>query len=738
MPMECVEGSVVSTVYRNSENGYSVIEVALGRRSITVVGILPELSPGEQGKFEGEYVNHPKFGKQLKCSSFELQKPTTLLGIERFLGSGLISGIGPSTAQKITRHFGKETLTVLSEHPERLSELKGLGKKRIQTIIESFHEHMRVREAMIFLQSYGIPATLCIRIAKYYGERTSTVIRENPYCLCSDIQGVGFLTADRIAAALGTPPDSPNRIRAALQYTLTDFALSQGHCYLPRNLLLERTVSLLQVEEGLIRRELSTLILDRTLVCEKGAEDAPVFLARYYDAEFEVSRTLLDLLSSVPRGSRNGADRKIDTFQKNRGIVFSPMQREAILCALEFGVLVITGGPGTGKTTIINGIISLLSREGPVLLAAPTGRAAKRMSEATGMEARTIHRLLEYSREEESFARDENYPLDCACLIVDEMSMVDLMLMRGLLKAVSPGTRLILVGDKDQLPSVGAGNVLGDILQSSVIPVIRLTDIFRQSGESRIVVNAHRILHGEMPLWNESGSDFFYERQSMPLQCAETVVELVRKRLPAYMHYTDGERMRLIQVLTPTKKGDCGVASLNTLLREVLNPPAPGKREFVWGDLLFREGDKVMQTRNNYDLVWVHEKSGEEGEGVFNGDIGFIQDLDPEKHTLSVLFDDERLVAYSPEDLQDLDMAYCLTIHKSQGSEFPVVVIPVMPGPMMLLTRNLFYTAVTRARSLVVLAGQESVVAQMVHNDHITARYTRLASRLREEGAAGK
>ena len=735
--MEQVEASVLGTVYRNDENGYSVVMARMGRSEITVVGVLPELTAGEQAVFSGEWVEHPQYGRQLKCSACQLQKPTTLLGIERYLGSGLIHGVGPSTAKLIVQHFGEETLTVLSEHPERLQEVPKMGKKRWIQIAESFREQQQAREAMVFLQSYGIPANLSVKISRLYGERTPDVIRQNPYRLCEDLEGVGFLTADRIGTALGIAPDSEYRIQSAVKYVLRDAAASMGHVYLPRRELTLRAAQLLHVEEALCHRQIQQLALSRDVVLQGGdGEEERVYLPAFDAAEREVAQRLCELMASLAPVKSRGAHRDIDRFEKERGIRFSEKQREAIISALEQGVLVITGGPGTGKTTIINCIIRLLASEGEVVLCAPTGRAAKRMTEATGYESKTIHRLLEYGGEEGSFARNQENPIEGDCVIVDETSMVDLMLMRSLLRAIEPGKRLLLVGDADQLPSVGAGNVLGDILQSGAVPAVRLTDIFRQGETSRIVVNAHRINHGEMPLLNEKGTDFFFERKEGFGQTAQTIVQLVTRRLPKFLGYAENERtaqaVRNIQVLAPARKGECGVVALNTLLQAALNPPGSARPSLTYGETVFRLGDKVMQTRNDYQIEWRKETASgwEDGAGVFNGDVGFITKVDEEEHSLTVLFDEEREVVYQSGQLENLDLAYCLSVHKSQGSEFPVVVMPVAGGPPMLLTRNLFYTALTRARSLVVLVGREEVVRQMVENDHILRRYTTLTQRL--------
>ena len=739
--MEQVEASVLGTIYRNEENGYTVLTARVGRREITVVGTLPELTPGEQAVFTGEWVEHPSYGKQLKCTACQLQLPTTKLGIERYLGSGLIRGVGPSTAKMIVSYFGEETLTILSEHPERLQELPKMGKKRWIQIAEAYREQAGAREAMVFLQSYGIPATLAVKISKLYGDRTAAVIRDNPYRLCEDIDGVGFLTADRIGTALGIAPDSDGRIVAALKFVLKDSAIGMGHVYLPRPELVSRASQLLRVEEALIDRQLTRMALLRELVFMTSGEEERVYLPAFDSAEKEVATRLVELLATVPQGHAAGAEREIDLFEKKHGIAFSLRQREAILAAVTQGVLVITGGPGTGKTTIINCIISLLSREGEVALCAPTGRAAKRMTEACGTEAKTIHRLLESGGEEGQFARNQETPIEADVVIVDETSMVDMLLMRSLLRAIEPGTRLILVGDADQLPSVGAGNVLGDILDSGIIPACRLTDIFRQGETSRIVVNAHRINHGEMPLLNEKGTDFFFERKMGYPDAATTIVALMTQRLPKFLKFPEDEiarqAVRQIQVLAPAKKGECGVIVLNQMLQAALNPPSPAKPQLTWGETIFRLGDKVMQTKNDYQQEWRrHTPSGwEDGAGVFNGDVGFITDVDPQEHCLTVTFDEEREAVYGQQALENLDLAYCLSVHKSQGSEFPVVVMPVAGGPKMLLTRNLFYTALTRARRMVVLVGREEVVRLMVENDHILRRYTSLTQRLHAASA---
>ncbi len=726
--MEELRAIVSDTVFRNEENGYTVITCRAGRENVTVVGVMPELAAGEQALFQGEWTTHPQYGKQFKASQAEIQTPSTLLGIERYLSSGLIKGIGPATARLIVQEFGKETLTIIGEHPERLTEIAGIGKKRAAQIAQSFQEQYATRQTMVFLQSYGVSPSLAVKISKVYGARAQEKLRQNPYCMVEDIEGVGFLTADRIALSMGIAPDSPDRLSAGLIYALQDASVSAGHTYLPAEELLQTAGKLLRVNPELLQTHLSGLLISRRLRSHILDGIEGVFLPQMWQAETEIARRLRDLQSAVQTVMTSTIPGRIRGFEKENGIRFSDTQRKAISMAVQQGLLVITGGPGTGKTTIINCILSLLDRES-VLLAAPTGRAAKRMSEATGHEASTLHRLLEYGGESGDFTRDEENPLDCTCLIVDEMSMVDVFLMRAFLRAVPQGTRLILVGDADQLPSVGAGNVLGDILKSGAIPSIRLTEIFRQAESSLIVRNAHAINRGEMPILNQKGGNFFFERKPYGEDAARTIIDLCARRLPGFLR--SGDPMRDIQVLSPTKKGACGVIALNAMLQAALNPPAPDKKEIAYGEKLFRKGDKVMHVKNNYQLEWENVNGGE-GQGVFNGDMGTVLAVDDEDKELTVLFDDDRMAVYEYALLEELELAYCLSVHKSQGSEFTCVVMPAVGGPPMLLTRNLFYTALTRAKQLVVLVGREDAVADMVRNNHIARRYTALAQRLCE------
>ena len=723
-----LEAIIEETVFRNEENGYSVVQARAGRDKITVVGTLPALAAGEQVTLGGTWVEHPQYGKQWKATACEIRKPTTLLGIERYLGSGLIKGVGPSTARLLVQEFGKDTLEILSEHPERLTEIPGIGKKRAAQLAQSFQEQFAAREAMVFLQSYGVPPSLAVKISRIYGADAQRKIRENPYRLIDDIEGVGFLTADRIALSLGIPMDSEYRLRSGLKYALQEAENGEGHTFLPRDMLLDRAAKGLRVQGEILLHQLDALLFSREIIALEIHGQAAMMLSPAFYAEKEIARYLRLLLKSPQAAAPRDVEKQISDFEAANAIHFSPNQRLAVSEAAKRGLLVITGGPGTGKTTIINCILSLLGRG--VLLAAPTGRAAKRMSEATGHEAKTLHRLLEFAGDEGKFLRDEQNPLDAACVIVDEMSMVDVFLMRSLLRALRPGTRLILVGDADQLPSVGAGNVLGDILRSGVIPSVRLTDIFRQSEESLIVLNAHRINHGDAPILNQKGSDFFFERRFQPEDAAQAIVGLCQKRLPGFLGTDDPARD--IQVLSPTKKSGAGVHQLNVLLQAALNPPSPRKREILYGETIFRLGDKVMHVKNNYQLAWKAD-DGAEGEGVFNGDVGFVSHVDTEDRVVTVRYDDERTVEYDYQQLEELELAYCLSVHKSQGSEFPCVVMPVVGGPPRLLTRNLFYTALTRARKLVVLVGREECIAQMVQNNHIAARFTTLTERLQEE-----
>lgn len=734
--MERIEAYADETVFRNEDNGYTVLIVKANKARVSAVGVMPAIAPGEKLHITGDWVEHPVYGRQIKVQRIEIEKPTTLTAIEKYLCSGMIRGIGPATAKLLVKRFGEETLDVLYSRPEKLLDVPGIGEKRAQMITESYAEQAQQREAMVFLQSYDITPNLAVKIFKRYGDNVKQVIRQNPYRLVEDVDGIGFRTADKIAASLGIERDSEYRLSAGIKYTLAEATAGAGHCYLPRAQLVMAAERILGNEQESIDRVLDSLILAHEITAQMlpGEGEEPIvalYQPQTFRAESEVARRLKEMIDAMPDSMATDLSAQLAEMERMEGLTFHPQQRQAIETAVTSGMTVITGGPGTGKTTIIKCIIKMLSVDGDVALAAPTGRAAKRMSEACGMEAKTLHRLLEYGGEEGDFARTQDSPLEIDTLIIDEMSMVDIFLMRSLLRALVPGTRLIMVGDADQLPSVGAGNVLADILQSGVVPSVRLTEIFRQDEESMIVFNAHRINRGDAPRLNVKGSDFFFERAVSPADAARRIVALCANRLPGF---TGLDPVRQMQVLSPTKKGDCGVWVLNQMLQAQFNPPASHKQERVRGDVTFRVGDKVMQTRNNYQLKWKKEGvfSWEDGQGVFNGDIGFISEIDPQEHTLSVQFDDDRLADYEGADVDDLELAYCISVHKSQGSEFPVVVMPAVSGPPMLLTRNLLYTAVTRARRLVMLVGREAAIDQMIANVNIRKRYSALCFRMKQ------
>lgn len=729
--MSKYEGTVEDIVYRNDQNGWTVASIKLDgdRRRIAAVGIMPFLSAGEHAIFDGNLTEHREYGKQIRVSSYEATRPETKSGVERFLASGLIRGVGPATAKLIVSTFGARALDVLESAPERLTEVEGIGPKRAAMIAESFAAQNGMRNTLIFLQNYGLSAGLSMKVYKAYGDMTESVLRTNPYRLVDEINGVGFQTADEIAMSLGFGRESAFRLRSGVKFVLSEAANSVGHVYLPREALVRASARILNADEAMVDSVVKGLVMDGELVAESvGTEDA-VYLPRCYTAETETARLLTRLKKTITRAklSEKQALSRIEAQEEALGVTLNGDQRQAAMDAMLEGVCVVTGGPGTGKTTSINVIIRLMRRWGRVELCAPTGRAAKRMSEATGCSARTIHRLLEYNGEQQGFSRDEDNPLDADVVIVDEMSMVDIFLMRSLLRALRPGTRLVLVGDVDQLPSVGAGNVLRDMIDSGAVRVARLTEIFRQAEQSQIIVNAHRINRGQYPEIRNRDTDFFLERRQSPTEAAESVVALTRTRLPKFMGL---DSMRDIQVMAPMKKGDVGVYALNALLQQALNPARPDTPELNHGGMAFRPGDKVMQVRNNYDLEW--RRDGEDGQGVFNGDIGYIKAVDHRARTLTVTFDDGRVADYDESLLDDLELAYCMSVHKSQGSEFDAVVLPLVSGPPMLMTRNLLYTAVTRARRLVVIVGRESCVQAMVDNNHITHRYSALDVRLRD------
>ena len=730
--MPQIEGAVEDVVFRNEDNGFTVLTLRCGRERVSAVGVIGAVSPGETLRITGEWVEHPDYGRQIKISAWEGVKPTTISGIERYLGSGAIRGVGPATAKLIVHAFGQAALDVMDETPGRLTEIDGIGPKRAAMIAQSYREQRAQRGVMVFLQGYGISPALALKIYKAFGDATEHVVRSNPYMLVEKVQGVGFKTADGIAYSLGVERESPARLRCALEYVLGEAVNSAGHTYLPRERLAPATARLLGVDEELVETELTQLVIDGRLIQSEVGGETRVYLPALYQAEQETAFLLCRLTSVDMRADPEAVDRHVERYERRGGMTLCREQRDAVRAAASGAVCIITGGPGTGKTTGIRCIIEWMENEGTVELCAPTGRAARRMTEATGRAARTIHRLLEYAGEEGAFQKNRENPLDADCVIVDEMSMVDIFLMRSLLWALRPGTRLVLVGDADQLPSVGAGNVLRDLIDSDVFPVVKLTEIFRQDEKSAIVLNAHRINQGLMPVMNRPESDFFLERALTAQQAARSVLSLARYRLPNYLGLN---ALRDIQVMAPMKKGDAGVWQLNLLLQDALNPKSARKAELPRERATLREGDKVMQTRNNYQLAWT--RGDEEGTGIFNGDIGFITRIDPEERAVYVRFDDERECVYAEADLEDLELSYCMSVHKSQGSEFEAVVLPLLSGPSMLFTRNLLYTAVTRAKRMVVLVGREDCVRAMVNNNHVSARYSALGEYLQQNARLG-
>lgn len=725
--MLTIEGIVKDIVFRNELNSYTVAKLDTEDGEATIVGKIPIINLGETLKVEGEWVYHPTYGEQLKVTNVSLVVPSTINGIEKYLSSGLIPYIGPKTARKIVEKFGLDTLDIIQYNPEKLKEIEGIGDKKLEKIVTAYREQTEIRDIMMFLQQFGITPNYSMRIYKKYGKDTISILTENPYKLSEDIYGIGFKKADKIAENMGISKTSPYRIQGGIRYVLNTYA-ANGHSYVPLEELTEEVSKLLEIEGDLIADSLRDLAIKGIVHILTVGEELRIYYTPYHVAENNVARKIVELARAELKSLNIDVDGMIKSIEEEENIQFAKRQIEAIKESIENGMVVITGGPGTGKTTIINAIIRIFQEEGlKVSLAAPTGRAAKRMTEATGMEAKTIHRLLEYSYmdEEMVFGRDEDSPLETDLLIVDEASMVDILLMNSLLKAIVPGTRLILVGDVDQLPSVGAGNVLRDIINSQAVKVVKLDEIFRQAKESHIVVNAHRINKGEYPILNK-GKDFFFIKEQDPNKIVNIILNLCKERLPSYYGV---DPVKDIQVLTPMKKGEVGLNSLNRHLQEVLNPKGPYKKERQIGEEIFRVGDKVMQIKNNYSIEWEVIEDGlvvERGEGVFNGDLGTIMDIDEESGTLKVLFDEGKEVEYTFDQLDELKLSYAITIHKSQGSEFPIVVMPIYSGPQMLLTRNLLYTAITRAKKLVVLVGEEKYLMMMIKNNRIDKRYSSL------------
>ncbi len=726
-------GTVEGIIYRNEENGYTVFVFSTDDGFETVTGAFPLLREGDFITVCGDYVEHDTYGTQFKAVSYEIAVPQTPEEIEAYLASGIIKGIGPKVARDIVDEFGASALRIIEKEPERLCRIRGIGKAKAQQIGESFGQLVGAQRTVMFLQKFGVTPNLALKIFSFYGEHTIETLQTNPYLMVEDIDGIGFLTADKIASGMGLAQDSQFRICAGVHHCLKE-AGNEGHTFLPEEVLCQRAAVLLGTEVQRVRDSLLTLASKQQVVIREVKNDRAVYHPQFFYAEALIAGDLLLLQHSIETEPEKDIDREIDSFEASKHIVLAQKQRCAVLQAINNGICIITGGPGTGKTTTLDCILNLFRRRGiEIALAAPTGRAAKRMADATGEDAKTIHRLLEYTKTENGFIfkRNKENPLECGVCIVDEASMIDIFLMHALLEGLKKGTRLILVGDADQLPSVGAGNVLADMIASGVFPVVALTEIFRQAAESTIVTNAHRIHKGEMPIVNRPGGDFFLDRKNSEPLIAQTVVDLCLRRLPD----TYGiDPLRDIQVLTPIKKGVCGVFHLNKLLQEALNPKANGKKEYVSGENVFRCGDKVMQIRNNYERPWtMFEEKGVllSGCGMFNGDCGVIDAIDQEARRITVQFEDGRICIYEFAEAEELVLAYALSVHKSQGCEFPFVVMPLPLGGMRIMTRNLFYTAVTRASKMVVLCGNERTVASMVQNTETQKRYSALDVRLK-------
>ncbi len=731
--MEKISGYIDHIIFRNEENGYTVMVMICDGEEVTCVGSLQYINEGELIEAEGTYTQHSTYGTQFKISSFELKAPEDEMAMERYLGSGAIKGIGSALAARIVRRFKGDTFRIMEEEPERLAEIKGISEKKAREIARQMEEKRDVRKAMIFLQKYGISSALSVKIYNQYGERLYRIIEENPYQMTDEIQGVGFKIADEIAEKAGIHTDSDFRIRSGLFYALKQ-SMSEGHIYLPRLELFQRGAELLGVSAEAMERNLMDLAMDRKIVLK---EDR-VYCSQNYYLELNTAKMLHDLNVTADIAD-DTVMKKLADIEEETQTTLEDLQKEAVVQAVNHGLLVITGGPGTGKTTTINTLIHYFASEGlEILLAAPTGRAAKRMTEATGYEAQTIHRLLEISGvpEEESagyhFERNMENPLEADVIIIDEMSMVDLFLMHALLSAVSVGTRLIMVGDVNQLPSVGPGSVLRDIIHSECFPVVRLNKIFRQASESDIVVNAHKINEGQHVVLDNKSRDFFFLKRDDANVIISVVLTLVMKKMPKYVD----AGMLDIQVLTPMRKGLLGLERLNTILQEYLNPRSPEKKEKEYGAGLFREGDKVMQIKNNYQIEWeIRGAYGipvEKGVGVFNGDMGIVSEINEYAEQMTVVFDDNKYIEYSFKELEQLELAYAITIHKSQGSEYPAVVIPLLSGPRMLMSRNLLYTAITRARKCVTLVGSDQVFQQMIDNEMEQKRYSTLKEQIQQ------
>ena len=728
-----IEGIVENVIYKNEQNGYCVLDLAIDESEfVTLSGMMPYTSEGETLRAMGKWEIHPLYGRQFKVEYYEKKLPTAESSMLKYLSSRTIKGIGPVTARRIVEKYGADSFDVIENHPDWLSELPGISLGRAEEISNDFKRQFGMRNVVTFFGEFTGPST-AVKIYKRYGSAAIDLIKQNPYRLCEDINGIGFEKADRIAKTLGMPQNSPERIKAGIIHTMKHNAVSNGHVYLPRDKMLAVAGELLDVSEEESRSACNSLIEEEKLKEVRISGRKCLYLRSYYDAEMTIAARL-DLLQRVcPPVDVENISRFIEKIELESGIEYAPMQKKSITCAMKNGVMVLTGGPGTGKTTIIKALIRIYESIGyAVALAAPTGRAAKRMSEATSREAKTIHRLLEITftdTDEPRFSRDENNYLDEDIFIIDEASMIDTMLMASLVKAIKPGSRLLLIGDSDQLPSVGAGNVLSDIINSEVFETVKLREVFRQASESLIVTNAHAINNGECPYLESKNKDFFFISRPNEKEVASTIASLYAVRLPKTYgpSILDG-----LQVISPSKKGVAGTVSLNATLQKIMNPPAQGKIEKKVNSLILREGDKVMQIKNNYDIHW--EKGNSEGVGIFNGDIGRIVSINPSAQTVKVDFDG-RLAAYDFTQLEELDHAYAVTVHKAQGSEYPTVIIPIFDYTPRLLTRNLLYTAITRAQEMVILVGRADIIAGMVNNNRQTKRYTGLCHILKKYGA---
>ncbi len=742
--MEARKGYVEHIIYQNTENGYTVMNLMCSEEEIICVGMLGGIGQGETLEVTGEYTEHALYGRQFKVASYRILAPDDVVSIQRYLGSGTIKGIGEALAARIVKKFGTDTFRIMEEEPERLSEIKGISDRMAREIYLQVEEKRGMREAMLFLQKYGISNSLSAKIYQTYGMRLYGIMQENPYLLAEDIAGVGFKMADEIAARIGIHTDSDYRIRSGILYTLLQ-GTAEGHTYLPAELLLERAAELLGLPAELLKPQLMNLTMDKKLVIKEKEGAQIVYSMAYYYAELNCARMLHDLNISVDAGKEllpaeeEALFQKIQALEAELGTCLDTLQRKAVLESIRNGLLILSGGPGTGKTTTINTIIHYFEQEDmDILLAAPTGRAAKRMTEATGYEAKTIHRLLELNgladeeQKKVSFERNEENPLETDVLIIDEMSMVDIHLFQSLLRAVSVGTRLIMVGDVNQLPSVGPGQVLKDLIESGAFPVVILQRIFRQAGESDIVMNAHRIHKGQQIRMDNKSRDFFFLERNDVSVIYKHMVQLITDKLPRYVNAQPYD----IQVLTPMRKGNLGVETLNRILQQYMNPADKQKKEYVHGETTFREGDKVMQIKNNYQLEWeVVSRYGipiDKGLGIFNGDMGVILEIDHFAQNIVVEIDGSRRVNYPFGNLDELELAYAVTIHKSQGSEYPAVIMPLLGGPRMLMNRNLLYTGVTRARDCVTILGSRETVNSMILNEHEQKRFSGLADRISE------